>query len=197
MSDIRDHENRKTDFEILPEILLRWSPRAMTGGEIPRDDLMAMFEAARFAQSCYNEQPWRFVYAMGGTEDFAKFENILAEFNWNWAKDASVLMIAIAKEMFARNDKPNAHHAFDTGTAWGFLSLEATRRGYVTHGMGGFSRDAAREILGIPDGYVPIAAIAIGILAERDSLPDELKEKEEPGQRRPLSESFSEGKFNF
>ncbi|MCD6118304.1 nitroreductase family protein [bacterium] len=190
------HDNRLAEYEILPHILERWSPRSMTGDPILRDDLFAIFEAARFAPSAYNEQPWRFVFALSGTPNFDRFKAILVQYNWDWAKKASALLIVAAKDTFSHNGEPNKWSFYDCGCACGFLALEATRRGYVTHTMAGFSAEEAIEKLDIPEGYTPIVAIAIGKIAPRDFLPDELQEREFPSPRKPQSDFIFRGSFS-
>ena len=194
---ILGHENRKTGFDIIQHILERWSPRAMTGEEMPDEALSAVFEAARFAPSSYNEQPWRFIYARNGKEDFDKFQDILTPQNWSWAHNASILMIAASKESFTMNDSPNTVFQFDAGCAWGYMALEAIKRGWVTHGMAGFSREKASELLEIPKGFLPIAAIAIGKLAPKDTLPENMRKIEAPAPRKPVAEFAFEGKFKL
>jgi nitroreductase len=167
----------------------------MTGDPILREDLFAIFEAARFAPSSYNEQPWRLVYAQRGTPEFDKFKNVLMEVNWNWAQKASALVLIASKALLTNSGESNKCSMFDSGCAWGYMALEATRRGYVTHAMAGFIREEAVEQLAIPDGYFPLAVVAIGKIAPRDFLPDELAEGEYPSPRKPQSEFVFEGMF--
>ncbi len=196
MISISWHENRQTEFEILPHILERWSPRSFTGDPMPREDLLAMFEAARFAPSSANEQPWRFVFAFRDSPQFDKFKEILSEVNWQWAKRASALLIISAKKTLSDTGEQNSSAEFDTGCAWGYFALEATRRGYVTHGMAGFRKDKAASALNIPLEYTPIAAVAVGKLAEKDFLPESIAESEFPQPRLSQSEFAFEGSFD-
>lgn len=189
------HENRQAEFEILPHILERWSPRAFTGDPMPREDLLGMFEAARFAPSSGNEQPWRYIYALRDSSHFDKFKDILSEGNWRWAQRASALIIVAAKDNYSISGETNRSAVFDSGCSWGYFALEATRRGYVTHGMAGFRPEKAVLSLNIPGGFTPVAAIAVGKLAEKDFLPDSLAEKEGPQPRVPQSNFAFEGVF--
>ena len=195
MISISWHENRQSHYEILPHILERWSPRSFTGDPIPREDLLAMFEAARFAPSSYNEQPWRFVFALRGTPHFDKFKDVLSEGNWRWVQKASALMLIAAKKTLSRTGDVNRCCEFDAGCAWGYLALEATRRGYVTHAMAGFRMDKAISVLGIPGDYTPIAAVAVAKLAEKDFLPESLAEREYPKPRMNQMKFAFEGGF--
>ncbi len=190
---------RSTDYPIDRQFTARWSSRAFTGEAVPEYDLRTMFEAARWAPSSGNLQPWRFLYALAGTPDFHKFLALLNEGNRVWAKRAGALVILISKTTQPRSgaDKaaPSRTHSFDAGTAWGFFALEATRLGWAAHAMAGF--DVARTIvdLKIPDDYRPEAAIAIGRRGDKSLLPEDLREREIPSRRRPQSDFVFAGEF--
>lgn len=186
---------RKSEHDISPLILNRWSPRAMIGTEITEQELMAIFEAARWAPSSYNNQPWRFIYAKRNTEHWDRLFSLMVEFNQSWAKNAAVLVVIISKKTFDFNNKPSITHSFDAGAAWENMALEATRRGYVIHGMEGFDYEKARKVLGIPDDYNTEAMVAIGKRGKKPDLPQELQEREMPSQRKPLKEIIMEGRF--
>lgn len=192
-NEIKQH--RKSDYDISPLILNRWSPRAMTGAEIDEQELMAVFEAARWAPSSYNNQPWRFIYAKRNTEHWDRLFNLMVEFNQSWAKNAAVLVVIISKKTFDHNGQPSITHSFDAGAAWENMALEAARRGYVMHGMQGFDYDKAKKALGIPEVYNLEAMVAIGKRAKKSDLPIELQEREVPSERKPLKEIVMEGKF--
>lgn len=162
---------RRPGYEIHPIILSRWSPRAMTGEGLSDDELMPLFEAARWAPSSYNGQPWRFVYAKRETEHWDKFYNLLAEGNKLWAQKAAVLVVVVSRKRFEHNEKPARTHSFDAGAAWENLALEGTRRGLVIHGMQGFDYDKARDVLGIPEAFQVEAMIAIGKRGGRRTCP--------------------------
>jgi nitroreductase len=190
---------RIADYPIESQFIERWSPRAFTGEAVPEYDLRTMFEAARWAPSSGNQQPWRFLYALAGTADFEKFLALLNEGNRVWAKRAGALVIVISKttQPVPGTDKgaPSRTHSFDTGTAWGFFALEAMRLGWATHGMAGF--DVARSIvdLKIPDEYRAEAAIAIGRRGDKSLLPEHLRERETPSKRRPQKDFVFAGEF--
>ncbi|MFZ0558273.1 MAG: nitroreductase family protein [Methylovirgula sp.] len=190
---------RHADYPIASQFLERWSPRAFTGEALPEYDLRTMFEAARWAPSSSNRQPWRFLYALAGTADFDRFLALLNEGNRVWAKHASALVILISKttQPVSGTDKfvASRTHSFDTGTAWGFFALEAMRLGWATHAMAGF--DVARSIvdLKIPDEYRPEAAIAIGRRGDKSLLPEYLREREVPNGRRPQKDFVFAGEF--
>jgi len=157
--------------------------------------LMSLFEAARWAPSSYNNQPWRFLYAKKDTASWDVFFNLLLEGNKVWAKDAAVLVVVISRKNFEHNEKPSITHQFDAGAAWENLALEASTREIVTHGMQGFDYEKAREQLRIPFNYNIMAMIAIGIKGPRENLPPNLQEKEFPNHRKELREIVMEGAF--
>jgi len=186
---------RKNEYSLNPLILNRWSPRAMTGEEMTEKELMALFEAARWAPSSYNNQPWRFLYARKNTSSWPLFFNLMIEFNQGWTKNASALVVVISAKNFEHNNKPARTHSFDTGAAWMSMALEGAWRGYVMHGMEGFDFEKAKVDLGVPDDYQVEAMIAIGKRAPMSQLPPELQKREAPSTRRPLDEIMIEGKF--
>lgn len=188
--------NRKPEHEINPLILNRWSPRAMSGEELEDNILMSLFEAARWAPSSYNSQPWRFIYAKRNTKDWDKLFNLMDEFNQSWAKNASVLMVVISRINFEHNEKPSRTHSFTTGSAWENLALEASSRGLVAHGMQGFDYDKAKIDLEIPHDYNVEAMIAVGKKGKIENLPENIQKMETPSIRKPLKEIIMHGKFH-
>jgi nitroreductase len=186
---------RRVKHAIHPVIHNRWSPRSMTGEEIPEEDLLSLFEAARWAPSSYNNQPWRFIYAKRNTPEWSRLFDLMIDFNQGWTKNAAVLVVAISKNTFDHNGKPCRTHSYDTGAAWMSLALEGSSRGYVVHGMEGFDYERARQSLEIPEGYTVEAMAAIGKRAPKEKLPDDLQKREEPSDRRPLEEIMMLGKF--
>jgi nitroreductase len=186
---------RKVENSINPLFVNRWPPRAMSGEEISHDDLMGLFEAARWAPSSYNNQPWRFIYAKRNTDHWQRLFSLLVEGNKTWAKNAAVIVVVISRKNFEFNEKPAITHQFDAGAAWENLALEATSRELVTHGMQGFDFNEARKVLGIPDSFDVIAMIAIGKLGQKENLPRDLQEREYLSNRKPLEEIVMEGKF--
>ncbi len=186
---------RKSPHSIHPLILNRWSPRSMTGEEMDDRELMALFEAAHWAPSSYNNQPWRFLYAKRNTPAWQVFFNLMGEFNQSWTKDAAALIVAISHKNFEHNNKPARTHSFDTGAAWMAMALEGANRGYVLHGMEGFDFERAKKDLHVPDDYQVEAMIAIGKRAPITHLPADLQKREAPSTRKSLDEIAIEGKF--
>lgn len=179
--------------------LRRWSPRAFTGEEMPVADLMRMFEAANWAPSAFNYQPWQFVYARRETPEWGTFLNLLVPGNQMWAHAASALVFLVS-DRFMRlpgaDPRPDYSHSFDTGAAWGYLALQCERMGYAAHGMTGFDRERAYEVLEVPeDGYRIEAAVAIGKQASPAVLPEAMQAREKPNTRKPVEELVFEGVF--
>ncbi|SOC37221.1 nitroreductase [Rhizobium subbaraonis] len=191
--------SRKADHSIDPLFLNRWSPRAYSGETMPESDLLAILEAAHWAPSAYNSQPWRFVYALRDTAEWNKLFPILNDFNQSWAKSASALIVIISKSHFlapgASEESLSYSHSFDTGAAWGALSLQAQLSGYQAHGMTGIHFDKARQILQLPEGYRVEAAAVVGRIGDKSQLPQFLQARETPSPRRPLSEVVFNGNF--
>ena len=190
-----------TAVPILPAIADRWSPRSYAATPVSDEDLTGLLEAARWAPSCFGAEPWRFVIGVAGRgEGHAAIASTLMDANRAWAAKAPILMVALAREAFEFNDQPNAWAAHDVGLAMGQLGVEATARGLVVHQMGGFDAEQAKELLGVPDGYRAISAIAVGHPGPPENLPGgpdgELAERERaPRSRKPLSEVAFEGTF--
>jgi nitroreductase len=190
-------EVRKPEHEVDELFLKRWSPRAMSGEGVTDEDLMSLFEAARWAPSSYNNQPWRILYARRDTEHWPVFLGLLVEGNRVWARDAAALLLFVSKETFDFNGQPYPTHSFDTGAAWENLALQATTRGLVAHGMQGFDMERARTELSIPEGFRVEAMVAVGRPGDPASLPEPLREREAPSGRKSLSEITCEGPFDF
>jgi len=171
----------------MAEIKERWLPRAFSGEKIARDDILALLEAARYAPSCFNEQPWRFLIA-DGKASLVKMRGCLTPSNREWAAAAPVLLLIAAEKRFALDERDNYWHMFDTGTAWGYLSLEAQRRGLITHAMGGFSRAGAHEAFNIPDNLDIITIVAVGRSGNKSALSESLQEREQPATRKETEE---------
>jgi nitroreductase len=187
--------NRNADHKILELILNRWSPRAMSGEPISDEELNSLFEAARWAPSSYNGQPWRFIYAKRDTPAWDPIFNLMVQANKDWAKNAAVLMVIISRNTFTYNNKPSRTHSFDTGSAWENLALQGSYQGLVVHGMEGFDYAKAKEVLQIPDGYTVQAMCAIGRPGRKEDLPEKLQENEKPSDRKPITEFAFEGVF--
>lgn len=187
--------NRKAQYPVLDLILNRWSPRAMSGESISDAELMPLFEAARWAPSSYNSQPWRFIYAKRDTPAWEVMYDLLVQANKEWAKNAAVLVVIVSRNTFEYNNKPSKTHTFDTGSAWENLALQGAANGLVVHGMEGFDYQKAKETLRIPDGYTVEAMCAIGRPGKKENLPQKMQEKEAPSDRKPLTEFVFEGTF--
>ena len=186
---------RKPDFDVDAIFLNRWSPRSMSGDEISRDLLFSLFEAARWAPSSNNNQPWRFLYARRNTDYWPIFFDLLTEQNKIWAKNAAALIVVISKTTFDYNEKPARTHSYDAGAAWENLALQGSLKGLVVHGMQGFDYDKAKRALNIPDVFQVEAMIAIGKPGKKEDLPESLQEREMPSPREKLSEIVMEGSF--
>lgn len=184
---------RKPDFPIHPLILNRWSPRSMTGEPLSDAELMPLFEAARWAPSSYNAQPWRFLYVKRETKYWDRLFNLLVDANKQWCTKAAVLGLIFSRTTFERNNKPSPTHSLDTGAAWENLCLEGTSRGFVVHGMEGFDYEKARAL--VPKDHEVLAMFAVGKKAPKSSLPPDLQQKEVPAPRKKISEFAFEGKI--
>lgn len=185
-------QKRKADYPIADIFLNRWSPRSFLEKEVPEELLMSVFEAARWAPSANNRQPWYFIVART-KEEKEKFYQFINEGNLQWCKKAPVLALLISKR---RNENgENRYHAFDAGTCWGFLALQAVKNGLITHPMGGINREKARDLLNIPDDFDIHIVIAIGYQGEKEDLPKPFQNRELPNDRRPLKDSLFQGTF--
>jgi nitroreductase len=184
--------DRRPDHEIDPLFIERWSPRAFDGSEMPEGDLLSLFEAARWAPSAFNSQPWRFLYARRGQADWERFLGLLIPFNRSWAQSASVL-IYILSDSFPMTDKngepATSHtHSYDAGAAWVCLALQATRMGYQAHGMSGVDFERVREELEVPERYRIEAAAVVGRIGDPATLPETLRAREFPSGRKAVEE---------
>lgn len=184
---IQAKELRTADHAISDIFLNRWSPRAFADKQVSDDVLNRIFEAARWAPSSGNRQPWRFIVAKT-PEDLKKWHPILMDGNLIWADKAPIL-VAVTSE------KRAGSHAFDAGAAWGYLALQAAQEGLITHPMSGIHKDIAAEILNVPDEYEVQIIIAVGYLGEKEMLTEALQERETPSGRLPLSDILFESTF--
>ena len=156
-----------------------------------------MFEAARWAPSSSNEQPWAYIVATrDNASEFADMTSVLVEFNAGWAQHAPVLAIAVSQLAFAKNGSPNRNAQYDTGAATALLSIEATARGLFVHQMAGFDPEESRRVFAIPAGWEPVAAMAVGYAGDPDTLPQPLKDREAaPRTRKRISEFVMTGQW--
>lgn len=187
------NEFRTASHDIDPIYVQRWSPRSFLDKEVPEEVLLSVFEAARWAPSAANLQPWHFVVARND-DDRAAFHSFINTGNVEWCKKAPVL-IAVTSKMDSERFGDNVTHAFDTGAAWGYLALEASRKGLITHGMGGFDREKAKKVLQIPDNYAIHAIIALGYQGNKEQLDEKFLAREKPSARKEVETFISEGIF--
>jgi nitroreductase len=178
-------------------LVRRWSPRAFADRPVPHDVLLRMFEAARWAASSYNEQPWTYIVGVRQVdpEQFDRLASVLAPPN-AWAKRAPVLALSILKTTFSHNNSPNGVAMHDVGAASASLTIEGLRDGVFVHQMAGFNKAKAKEVFAIPDGYEPVAMLAIGYPGDPETLEEPLKGRElSERTRKPVSEFVFEGNW--
>jgi nitroreductase len=182
-------KSAQTQFPIHELLKMRWSPRAFDERPVEADKLLSLFEAARWAPSSNNGQPWRFLVATKENKaEYDRLFNCLVEGNQKWAHRASVLLLSVAKLQF-EDGSPNRHALHDTGMAAENLVIQATALGLVAHQMAGFLIDQARADCQIPEGYEPVAMIAVGYPGDPALLSDRLRAREtQPRVRKPVTE---------
>lgn len=182
-----------------PLFLDRWSPRAFDGSALPQTDLDTMLDAARWAPSAFNYQPWRFLYAHRDDADWARFLDLLLPFNQEWVRNAGALLFILSDTLSSAPGsdvaKPSHSHSFDAGAAWALLALQATRLGYHTHAMTGVDFDRARAELAVPDRFRVEAAVAVGRMGDKAILPEALQSREAPSDRKPVESIARRGNF--
>ncbi len=192
---------RISDHDIHPIFIQRWSPRAFSNESIDEATLFRVFEAARWAPSGNNSQPWRFIYATRESEQWPLFTELLNEKNRLWASKAAALIILVSKTTNLRKGDsqptPLRNHSLDAGAAWANLALQAEFLGWKTHAIGGFDREKAREQLGVPAGYQVELAIALGKQGDISQLEAEFHEREKPNSRHKVNSFVAEGSFHF
>jgi nitroreductase len=199
MGNLRENRAAKavqSQVPLLEAIRQRWSPRAFDSQPVEREKLLTILEAARWAASSNNHQPWRFIIALRENEaEFQAMLSILMEYNQDWTKDAPVLLLAVVDELHADGSR-NAHAEHDTGMAMAHIALQATELGLFTHMMAGFNADKARDTFAIPKGYHALTAMALGYYGKLEQLNEHLQQYElAERQRKPLSELVFSGKF--
>lgn len=177
--------NRTSDHPIHAQFLERWSPRAFDPRPIDEPVLLSLIEAARFAPSASNLQPWRYVYALRDTPRFDELLSCLVPFNQDWAKNASALLFLAGVKAYDA-DRPLRHSDFDAGASWMALALEAHHQGLISHAMGGVEFEKAHQVLGLHEDLSLICAIAVGFAGNADTLPPHLKEREAASGRLSL-----------
>lgn len=193
VSTIDPMASRDSAHGVAPLFVRRWSPRALSGEPITDAELKRLFEAARWAPSSYNEQPWRMVYAMRDTPEWEKFFGALVEFNQMWTKNAAVLLVFVSRQTFASKEGTNDCASFDTGSAWMSLALQASMMGLVAHGMAGFDREKIGEIIGLPKDHRVEAMAAIGRPGDIGVLPERMQKGETASGRNPMDKIVFRG----
>lgn len=193
---IKGSEKRHAQHPVNSVFIDRWSPRGMTGEPVSEQELMTLFEAARWAPSASNLQPWRILYARRDTPQWPVFFDLLVEANQTWAQRAGALLLFVAQsEGYTR---PSTTFSYDTGAAWQNLALQGFMLGLAVHGIGGFHRDRAPEVLKIPAHFRVEAMAVVGRPGKPELLPERYQALETPADnRRPVSESVCEGVFAF
>ena len=187
----------KTSVPVNELISNRWSGRAYDPEKtVPQQHIIALIEAARWAPSCFGDQPWRFIVCDKQANQTA-WDNAfscLSEGNQSWAMNAPLLILSVADSILSKNGKPNRWGQYDTGAATMSLCLQATELGLMVHQMGGFDAEKARQIFSIPDQFIPMAMMTVGYQFAVDKIPDEMKEREfSERQRNPIEMNFFNG----
>lgn len=187
----------QTDYPIVEILKRRWSPRAFSDRMVEPEKLLSLFEAARWAPSSFNEQPWVFIVATKQEpEEHAHVLSCLSERNQQWARLAPVLMVSVAKLNFDHTGKPNRHAFYDLGMAVGNLMVQATALDLFVHQMAGFSPERVTEIYGVPAAFEPVAVIAVGYGGRVDDLPEAVREAEsKPRSRKPIQSFVFQGRW--
>lgn len=191
------HKQANPDHPIHELIARRWSPYAFSDRPVSEEDLRSLFEAARWAASSYNEQPWAYIVATkANPNEFERLLSCLVDANQLWAKAAPVLALGCTNLNFALNGQPNAAAIHDLGLASASLTLEATARGLYVHQMIGILPDKARELYRIPEGVQPLTGLAIGYAADPNSLPEKLRQRDLAARtRKPLASFVFAGQW--
>lgn len=191
----RGSDVRKSEYPIDTVFLDRWSPRAMSGEALSDAELMTLFEAAHWAPSSGNSQPWRFLYARRDTEHWPLFFDLLNEGNRTWCHRAAALLVFISRTTNEKSGRALVTHSYDTGAAWMSLALQGWIKGLVVHGMAGFDYARAKDALHVPDDFTVEAMAAVGRLGPKEELPPQHLSREFPSQRRPVADLVFAGPY--
>lgn len=191
---IKGSSVRNANHPVDPLFLDRWSPRALSGEPISEEELHTLFEAARWAPSSMNFQPWRILYARRDTPNWAVFIDLMFESNRAWGQHAGAIVLFISKTIMD-DGRPFPTHSYDTGAAWQNFALQSARMGMGVHGIAGFDHARAREVLKIPADYALEAMALVGKPGDKAKLPERFQARETPNDRRPLSATVCEGVF--
>lgn len=189
---------RKPDHPVATEFPARWSPRSFTDRAVSVAEVMSLLEAARWAPSASNHQPWRFVWVLRGEAAFAAICDTLTGNNPVWAGKAAVLVVVASKDRVTNREGtevPNRTAGFDTGAAWISLALQAQMMGLAAHAMGGVDKDKLSAAVALPKGHTLHCVVAVGEQGPAEALPDDLRAREKPSQRKPVDEIAVRGRF--
>ncbi|WP_454252719.1 nitroreductase family protein [Pseudomonas sp. Marseille-Q7302] len=195
------NSSRTPQYPVDPQFVQRWSPRAFEPTAIEEETLLGFIEAARWAPSAFNAQPWRFLYARRDDAHWGLFLSLISEFNRSWAQHASALVIILSKTTLLRassgEEVPFPSHSFDAGAAWAYLALQATNAGWHVHGMAGIDRVGIQRELRVPAPFKVELAVAIGKLGDKASLSEQLQARELPSPRLKVEELAVAGPYTF
>ena len=189
---------RQPDHPVAPQFPARWSPRSFTDRALSEAEVMSLLEAARWAPSASNQQPWRLVWARRGEDGFTAIHAALASGNQVWAGKAGVLFAVASKDTQTNREGaevPNRTAGFDTGSAWMSVALQAQAMGLVAHAMGGFDKDRLAAAVHLPDGHTLHCVVAVGEQGPAEALPDDLAAREKPSGRKAVAEIAVHGRF--
>ncbi len=189
---------RQPDHPTHPQFPARWSPRSFTDRKLTQPEVMTLLEAARWAPSASNQQPWRLVWALRDEAEFAAIAGALTGNNPGWASKAALLIAVASKDTVTNREGaevPNGTAGFDTGAAWMSLALQAPAMGLVAHAMGGFDKDKLAAAIHLPKGHTLHCVVAVGEQGPADALPDGLRDREKPSGRKPLTDLMVHGRF--
>lgn len=185
---------RRAAHPVHPIFVDRWSARAMSGAPLTATELLPLFEAARWAPSSHNFQPWRMLYALRDTPHWQRFFDLLNPSNQAWAARGGALVLFIARRHYD-NGKPCPTHSYDTGAAWFGFALQAFANGFAVHGLQGFDYERARRELAVPEDFSVEAMAVVGRPGDKAQLSEELQRREAPNDRRPLAQTVCEGPY--
>ena len=196
MSDIqKGREVRRSEYPIDDLFIDRWSPRALSGESLSDVELLTLFEAAHWAPSSGNSQPWRFLYARRETEHWPLFFDLLNENNKTWCHRAAALIVFVSRTTHEKSGRVLVTHSYDTGSAWMSLAYQGWMKGLVVHGMAGFDYARARTALHVPDDFTVEAMAAVGRPGPKEDLPEQHLTREFPSQRKPVTELVFAGPY--
>jgi len=198
VEEIIDQKVASVEYPVIDLIKNRWSPRAFSSSPIEEEKIMSLIEAARWAPSCFNEQPWNFIlFKKENQEAYKNIIDIISFKNQLWAKAAPLIILSVAKINFKHSREINKHALHDVGAAVSNLTMQANSMGLYVHQMAGFNTDKAKELFNIPEGYEPVTAIAVGYYGNKDDLPEEFFKSEIAERNRKSAAEFTfEGKWH-